>query len=283
MKKLSLALVAALLAASASASAADWNAPQEPFAVYGNTYYVGTHGISSVLITSKEGHILIDSATAEAPAQIMRHIRQLGFKIEDIKIIVNSHEHHDHAGGLAELQHASGAAVLVSPASAAVLRTGLQSKSDPQFSAETPRMAPVAGVKEIRDGTVVSVGPLRVTAHFTPGHTQGGTSWTWQATEGGVTANMVYADSLNAYANKPFQYRNNKARTDLERSIASVAALPCDILISAHPEVSDLWDRKAKAEQNGNAGFIDKNACRTYAAKGTARLAEELIEEGTQP
>lgn len=282
-----MTFVAALLAAAIlPATAADWNAPQEPFALYGNTYYVGTHGLSSVLITSTAGHILIDGGSPESPVQIMRHIRQLGFRVEDIKTIVNSHEHHDHAGGIGELQRVSGATVLSSPAGAAVLRTGLQSKADPQFSDETPHMMPVANVEEIRDGAVVKVGPLRLTAHYTPGHAPGGISWTWQATEGGVTANMVYADSVAAYTNEPFQYRANttypQARADLERAIRTVAALPCDILVSAHPEASDLWERKAKADQAGHRGFIDRSACRTYAATGTARLAKLLEEEGRQ-
>jgi metallo-beta-lactamase class B len=283
MHKLLFSILVAACSLPAIATA-DWNAPQEPFALYGNTYYVGTHGLSSVLITSKAGHILIDGGSAESPAQIIRHIRQLGFRVEDIKTIVNSHEHHDHAGGIAELQRLSGATVLSSPAGAAVLRTGLQNPQDPQFSTETPHIAPVANVREIGDGTVVKVGPLRLTAHYTPGHAPGGISWTWQATEAGVTANMVYADSVAAYTNKPFQYRANntypQARADLERSINTVAALPCDILVSAHPEASDLWERKAKADRAGHTGFIDKNACRTYAANGAARLAKLLAEEG---
>jgi metallo-beta-lactamase class B len=285
MKSLPFALFSTLLAlGSGSASAADWNAPQEPFAVYGNTYYVGTHGLSSVLITSPGGHILIDGGSAESPVQILRHIRQLGFKVEDIKFIVNSHEHYDHAGGIAELQRVSGATVLASAAGAEVMRTGLQSRADPQYSVTTPHMAPVAQVKEIKDGAVVSVGALSITAHFTPGHAPGGTSWTWQSTDAGVTANMVYADSLNAFTEKPFQYRANQtypqARADLERSIAMVAGLPCDILLSAHPEASGLWERMEKAGRAGHAGFIDRTACRTYAANGAARLAKTLADEG---
>ena len=284
MLKFRHALYSLLLAAAVQpAIAADWNAPQEPFAVYGNTYYVGTHGISSVLITSPAGHILIDGAAKEAPAQIARHIRQLGFNVEDIKYILNSHEHMDHAGGIAELQKMSGATVLASAAGSAVLRTGRASQDDPQYDASTPPMAPVAQVRAVPDGYVVSVGPLRVTAHATPGHVPGGTSWTWQSQEGGVTANLVYADSLAAISTPPFQYRTNtKARTDMERSIATVAALPCDILISAHPEYSDLWQRLAQQEKQGNAAFIDPHACQVYAANASARLATTLAEEGGQ-
>lgn len=291
MKNICLALCSTVLLASApvahAAGPAGWLAPQQPFAVYGNTYYVGTHGISNVLITSSSGHILIDGGTEEAPAQIVEHIRALGFKVEDIKYILNSHEHHDHAGGIAELQKLTGATVLTSAAGAEVLRTGRPNKADPQYDATSRSMAPSGKVQAVPDGAVVSLGALRVTAHYTPGHTPGGVSWTWQSVEGGVTANMVYADSLSAIAAPPFQYRANQtypqARADLERSIAKVAALPCDILISVHPESSELWPRLEEAQKGGHAAFIDRNACRVYAANGRARLDAELAEEAGQP
>jgi metallo-beta-lactamase class B len=277
-------LAVAVATSAAPAFGADWDAPQEPFALYGNTYYVGPHGVSSVLITSPAGHILIDGGTPESPAQIAQHIRQLGFRIEDVKYILNSHDHFDHAGGIAKLQRLSGAAVVTSTAGAAVLRTGLSNQDDPQFTDLPKKMAPVARVEAIADGGVLKVGPLRVTAHYTPGHAPGGVSWTWQSVEAGVTANMVYADSLSASAAKPYRFRDHpEVRDSLTRSIAAVAALPCDILISAHPEYSELWERLKKARTQGHSGFIDRNACRAYAAKGSARLAAVLAAEGGQP
>ncbi|MFL6710811.1 MAG: subclass B3 metallo-beta-lactamase [Massilia sp.] len=274
------ALACALLAGCATPVLADnWNAPQEPFAIYGNTYYVGPRGVSAVLITSPAGHILIDGGSVESPTQIAAHIRQLGFKVEDVKYILNSHEHHDHAGGIAALQKMSGATVIASEAGALVLRSGKPGKADPQYSEEPQPMGPAANVRAIVDGGVVTVGNVRVTAHATPGHTPGGTSWAWQSSESGRAANMVYADSLSAYAEPPFRYMGSTARTDLEHSIATVASLPCDILISAHPEFSDLWERKARAEKEGHAGFIDTAACKAYADKGAKRLKQLLAEE----
>jgi metallo-beta-lactamase class B len=276
--------VVAMATSAAPAMAHDWNTPQEPFTLYGNTYYVGPHAVSSVLITSPAGHILIDGGSPESPAQIAQHIRQLGFRIEDVKYILNSHEHFDHAGGIAELQRLSGAVVLTSTAGAPVLRTGLTSKDDPQLTDLPSTLAPVARVEVIADGGVLKVGPLRVTAHYTPGHAPGGVSWTWQSVEAGVTANLVYADSLSAYAAKPYRFRDHPAVVaGLTRSIAAIAALPCDILVSAHPEVSDLWERLEKSEKQGHSGFIDRNACRAYAAKASARLATVLAKEGGQP
>jgi len=185
MKFTSLACAAAgLLACVPDASANDWNTPQEPFALYGNSYYVGTRGLSSVLITSPQGHILIDGGSLDSPVHIVRNIRRLGFKVEDIRIILNSHEHADHAGGIAELQRLSGAEVKASAAAAPVLRSGRPAKGDPQYD-NLDDMQPVAKVSIVRDGDTVALGPLRVTLHATPGHAPGGSTWTWTSSEGG--------------------------------------------------------------------------------------------------
>jgi metallo-beta-lactamase class B len=273
-------LAAALMLGSAATSAvagpADWVAPQEPFALYGNTYYVGTHGISAVLITSPAGHILIDGGPPAAAGQIAAHIRTLGFKVEDIRYILNSHDHFDHAGGIAALQKMSGAAVLGSPDSVAVLKSGQPDKRDPQYPDLEP-MPPVVNTRAVRDGEVVKLGPLAVTAHFTPGHTPGSTSWTWQSAEGGKTMHMVYADSLTAIAadgrsfSRNAQYSN--ARADVERSIAKVEGLECDVLVSAHPDFSDVWERKESKT------FVDRDACRKYAAVARKWLAKTLAAE----
>lgn len=258
--------------------AADWDAPQQPFPLYGGSYYVGPQGVSSVLITSNAGHILIDSGTPKSPQQIAARIRGLGFKVEDIKFILTSHEHYDHTGGLAELQRLSGATVLTSPLARPVLETGKANPGDPQFGG-LPDMAPVAKVKAVADGELVTLGPLAVKAHHTPGHTQGGMSWSWSAVENGKALNMVYADSLTAYGAGSFRYSGSpsypNAKADVERSIARVAALPCDILVTAHPEASGLFERQAK----GKAALVDPAACRNYAEAGRARLAETLAAE----
>jgi len=279
-------LAAALMLGSATSSAvadrADWVAPQAPFALYGNTYYVGTRGISAVLITSPDGHILIDGGPRAAAEQIAAHIRTLGFKVEDIRYILNGHDHFDHAGGIAALQKMSGAVVLGSPASVAVLKTGEPDKRDAQYPSLEP-MTPAANTRAVRDGDVVKLGPLAVTAHFTPGHTPGATSWTWQSSEGARTVHMVYADSLTALAADGRSFSRNPlypdARADIERSIATIERLDCDVLVSAHPEFSDLWERKEKLATLGHAAFIDPTSCRTYAEQARTMLAKTLAAE----
>jgi metallo-beta-lactamase class B len=265
-----------------TASAADWYAPQDPFRVYGNTYYVGTGGISAVLITSSAGHILVDVGGPEAAAQVVAHIRKLGFRVEDIRYILNSHAHQDHAGAIADLQKLSGATVLASPASVRVLESGQPDRADAQYPNLTP-MPPVARIRVVRDGETIHLGPLAVTAHFTPGHTKGGTSWTWQAEENGRTVNVVFADSLIALAAEGLRFSGNplypQAQADVERSFATIEALPCDVLVSAHPEAGGLWERKAKQAALGDAAFIDANACRNYAVKARATLAQTLSAE----
>ena len=274
MKRLALLLACLPVAACA----ADWDAPQQAFALYGGSYYVGPQGVSSVLITSPAGHILIDGGTPKSPQQIATHIGALGFKIKDIKYILTSHEHFDHAGGIAELQRLSGATVLTSARAKPVLESGKADKGDPQFG-DLPDMAPVAKVRAVADGEIVTLGALAVKAHYTPGHTQGGMSWTWTATEGNRTLNMVYADSLNAFGAGSFRYSGSAsyphAKRDVEQSIARVAALPCDILVTAHPEASALFERQAK----GKAALVDPAACRNYADAGRARLAQTLAQE----
>jgi metallo-beta-lactamase class B len=209
-------------------------AAQDPFPLYGNTYYVATGGISAVLITSSAGHILVDVGGPESAAQVVAHIRKLGFRVEDIRYILNSHAHQDHAGAIADLQKLSGATVLASPASVRVLESGQPDRADPQYPGLTP-MPPVARTRAVRDGESIHLGPLAVTAHITPGHTKGGTSWTWQAEESGRTVNVVFADSLVALAAEGLRFSGNplylQAQADVERSITTIETLPCDVLI----------------------------------------------------
>jgi metallo-beta-lactamase class B len=148
-------------------SCADWNRPQTPFQIFGNTYYVGTHNLSSILITSDAGNVLLDGDLPESAEQIVANIRSLGFRVEDVKIIVNSHVHFDHAGGIRELQRLSGARVYASPWSAAVMRTGAVARDDPQYGITSPISA-VKNVIELHDGETLQLGRIKLTAHLTP-------------------------------------------------------------------------------------------------------------------
>lgn len=269
----------------ACSNCAAWNTPQAPFRIYGDTYYVGPHGLSAILIVSKEGDVLIDGALPESAGLIVANIRSLGFRIEDVKLIVNSHVHFDHAGGIAELQRLSGATVVANPWSAEVLIHGGVARDDPQYGSIRP-VAPVAHVKTLHDGEELRVGKISLTAHFTPGHTRGGTSWTWMSCQDDRCANMVYADSVTAVSADGFKFINNSvypnAVRDFEASFAFFDTVPCDVLITPHPEASALWGRLDKRSAGVRPDpMIDGSQCRQLAQSGREQLKKRLASEAT--
>jgi metallo-beta-lactamase class B len=269
-------------------SCAEWNTEHQPFRIFGNTYYVGPEGLSSVLITSTAGHVLIDGALPQSAPLIAAHIAALGFRIEDVRWIVSSHAHFDHAGGIALLQRQSRAKVATSVLGAQVLRTGTISTDDPQagFGAEM-HFPPVTEVTELPDGGAVSVGPLRITVHYTPGHTPGATSYSWQSCEGSRCVQLVYADSLNAVSAPGYRFSDHPSYlAAFRRSIAKVRSLPCDILIAAHPDFSGLFERqaaRAKRTDRDPDPMVNQRACATYASDAQARLEKRLAEERRPP
>lgn len=264
-----------------------WNAPREPFRIFGNTYYVGVADLSSLLIASEQGLILLDGGLPQSAALIDANIRKLGFMTESIRLIVNSHAHFDHAGGIAALQRVSGATVASSPASARALAQGLPTPDDPQFALGPQFMSfpPVKNVKTVTDGETLAVGNLAITAHFTPGHTPGGMTWSWRSCEGQRCLNFVYADSMTPVSAPDFRFTaNGPALVDsFRRSIARIAALPCDVIVSPHPGFTNI-DGKLKQRAAGAAAdpFIDPEGCRTYAAGATKRLETRIAEESKQ-
>jgi len=278
-------LVAPLPAQDVNASCSScavWNKPQRPFRIYGNTYYVGTHGLSSVLIASEGGHVLIDGALQESAPLIAANIRSLGFRIEDVKLIVTSHAHFDHAGGVAELQRLSGARVAASPWSADALKRAVP-RDDPQFGILRP-VAHVAQVEILRANEILSVGAVTITEHSTPGHTPGGTSWTWRSCENGRCLNLVYADSLSPVSADGYLFSRRKEHPqpdDFERSFSFLDTTPCDILITPHPEVSHLWERLEQRNSRPDA-MIDPAACHVLAETSREQLRKCLATESAK-
>ena len=253
-----------------------WNERAPPRRIFGNVYYVGTCGITALLVTSPQGHMLLDGATEHAGPAIAANIEALGFKLADIEFILNSHEHSDHAGGLAHLQNATGAPVMALAPAVATLERGAGDRDDPQ-SGVLDRFPPVAAVQPLADGQVVRVGELALTAHATPGHAPGGTSWTWVSCQDGRCLDLVYADSLTAAADKHYRFSDHPGYVAaFGRSIDAVAALPCDILVTPHPLASNLF-----ARMDGSAALADPDACRRYADAARERLDRRLADEAT--
>ena len=274
--------ISAVGAAIECENCAAWNQEQAPFRIFGNTYYVGVRGLSAVLITSRDGHVLIDGDLPQSAPLIAQHVQQLGFNIEDVKVILNSHVHYDHAGGIAELQEITGAKVIASDIAAKVLRTGKVDRSDPQFGVLKPFPA-VKNIEALGARESVEVGKLQLRVIHTPGHTPGGTSWTWTACEAERCLNVVYGDSLNANSDDAFKYSGDPrypgAGNDMSASIAAISAAPCDILIAAHPDFTGLLtviDEQGKGDRNQ---LIDSSACKRYAATGKERFEKRLEQE----
>jgi metallo-beta-lactamase class B len=259
----------------------EWNRPQAPFQIVGNTWYVGTAGLSAVLVTSPEGHILLDGALIQSAPLIAKNIETLGFRIQDVKLILNSHAHSDHAGGIAGLQRMSGAKVIASASGAKALREGHVVSDDPQYDPKS-KLPRIASVDVVGDGDTVSVGALRLKAIYTPGHTPGATTWTWQSCENGRCLNVVYADSLNAYSNDTFRFTGDATHPDLSASfnasIDKVRKLACDVVVSVHPDATDTF-KKAAAKTASHNPFIDSNGCRSYVVGPQQLLDKRLKQE----
>lgn len=265
---------------------AAWNVAQEPFRVFGNTYYVGVSGLSSVLIASEKGLVLLDGGLPQSAPAIDASIRKLGFRTEDVRLIVNSHAHFDHCGGIAALARVSGAIVAASASGARAIERGEPPADDPQyaFGKEANGFPPVRHVKVVADGETLRVGDLAVTAHLTPGHTPGSTTWSWRSCEGSRCLDVVYADSLNAVSAPGFRFTGDATHPSIEasfrRSVATVGGLPCDILLAVHPSFAGMEDKlKRRRERPASEPFVDPGACRAYAAEAAKRLDQRVADE----
>ena len=252
----------------------DWDKPAPPVRIHGNTYLVGTCGISAILITGSDGNILIDGGTEAGADLIADNIRRLGFKLSDVKILLHSHEHFDHVGGIGRLQQLTGAQLVASPAAAKVFATGAPGGGDPQAGMNKP-FSSARVDRVIQDGETVRLGNLMLSAVATPGHTPGALSWQWVSCDGGVCRTIVYADSLTPVSRDNYRFSDHPEYLAAYRaSIAKVAALDCEILLTPHPSASKMIDRMA-----GRAPLEDSNACRDYAAGLGKQLDERLAKE----
>ncbi len=259
--------------AAACAEREGWSDPAPPATIFGNVHFVGTCGITALLITGKDGHVLIDGATAQAAPGILANIRALGFEPRDVRLLLGSHEHVDHVGGLAVLQAATGARAIARAEAKAVLESGQVDADDPQ-AGSIPGFTGVKIEEVVTDGETIRLGPLALTAHATPGHTAGSTSWSFVACE--VKCHrIVYADSLTAVGPDSYRFADHpELIATLRRTFDKVAAMRCEVLLTPHPSASNMF-----ARIGGGAPLIDAAACTNYAAGARRRLGERLARE----
>lgn len=259
-----------------------WNRAHEAVRIFGNSYWVGTEGLGSILITSEQGHILIDGGLPESAPRIEQNIRSLGFRVEDVQLILNSHAHFDHAGGLARLQENSGAEVAALAPAAAALERGEAAPDDPQYGVllSFPR---VNSVRRIEDGDSLRVGDQVVVAHHTGGHTPGGTTWSWISCEEERCLHLVYADSQTPISADGFLFSRNpgyaSAVDDFRRGHETLGTLRCDVLVTPHPGASGFWERVSAREEGATDALVDRDACRRYAETAREQLERRLERE----
>ncbi|WP_439568065.1 subclass B3 metallo-beta-lactamase [Sphingopyxis sp.] len=250
---------------------AEWLAPAPPEEIYGNSYLVGFGGMSVALIDTGAGLVLVDGALPQAAPAILANVRALGFDPKDIKFILSTEPHFDHAGGLAALARDTGATVVASARGAEGLRAGKHAKDDPQLAYGGSWPAVTTSMRVMADGEVLRLGKAAITARATPGHTMGSMSWSWQACEGKACKAIVFASSLNAVSADDYRFTSPAGApfvAGFAQSYRTMDALACDILIAAHP------DNAGEGRYNNRPG-----ACRAYAERSRKALARRLAEE----
>jgi metallo-beta-lactamase class B len=252
------------------------NQPVKPFRVIGNIYYVGANEVTSFLITGNAGHILLDAGFAETAPQIRKNIETLGFQLADVKILLNSQAHFDHAGGLAELQKLTGARLIASAADAEAIARG--GKGDFAFG-DRLTYQPLKADRIVGDGESIQLGDTKMTAHLTPGHTKGCTTWTTSVKEDGKTYQVVFLGGVTIPGYKLVGnalYPN--IADDYARSFALLKQLPCDVFLGAHGSYFGLEKKLAHVGETPNP-FIDPDGYRRHIDEFEHAFRDQLDRE----
>ena len=257
-------------AQSNAAQRAAWNKPVKPFRIIGNIYYVGAANVSSFFIRTPQGAILLDGALPETAPLIEKSIGELGFSIEDVKILLNSHAHYDHCGGLAELKKVSGARMIASERDAPVLSSG-KGGAGPFPAVRVDRV--------IADQQTVKLGGVTLTAHITPGHTKGCTTWTMPVSDGGKTYQVVFYCSTSVVD----KLVNNSAYPDIvsdyERSFAELKKMPCDVFLAPHAGIFNLDAKSQQLDAGKLDAFVDPTEMQRFVEQSEREFREQLAKE----
>jgi metallo-beta-lactamase class B len=277
---LSIALLSTIgLFAQYAPANPEWSRPVEPFRIIGNIYYVGTSDVSSFLITAPQGHILLDTGYLDSVPLVEAGVERLGFRVEDIKVILASHAHADHAGGVAHFRGRSKARFIANPAEVELFSRG--GKGDFAFgdSFAFPPVTAPDGL--LADKGQVELGGVAITVHFTPGHTKGCVSYAMKVNEGDKSYEVVIPCSLTAPGYKLSDNRKYpRIMEDFEASIARLRSLKCDVFLGGHS-----WDfglkQKSEALKNDPSRnpFVDPEGYRLWLDKSEHALREQLEKE----
>ena len=255
----------------------EWEKPAPAFRIHGDTYHVGTCGISAILVTGPHGSVLLDTGTRDGSSEVLTNIRNLGFHQENVRAILTSHEHYDHVGGLYWVAQNTGALIYASSPAAQALEAGAARPDNPQYAlGDRMRPVPADFIREVTPGQPLTLAGLAFTPIATPGHTPGALSWQWQSCEESACVSIVYADSLTPVSSDEYRFSDHPDYVQAFRaSLARLAALECDILLTPHPSASGMRDKALAGD------FAAGEGCAAYAARLVSRLEARLAEEAT--
>jgi metallo-beta-lactamase class B len=265
------------LFAQADETSRNWNKPVAPFRIAGNLYYVGATEVCSYLITTPEGHFLLDGGFVETAPQIERNITELGFKLTDVKFLLNSHAHYDHAGGLAELKKATEAKFLASEGDAPLLRVG--GYGDFRFG-DTLTFPPIKPDQIVHDGESIQLDNQIMIAHLTPGHTKGCTTWTTKIRDGNKVYDVVFVGSQSALDYKFVGQESYPGITnDFEKSFALLNHLSCDIFLASHGSFFHFVEKHQRLLRGDENAFIDPDGYKIYLRNSEQDFRNKLAEQ----
>ncbi|MGZ3333464.1 MAG: subclass B3 metallo-beta-lactamase [Gemmatimonadaceae bacterium] len=258
----------------------DWIEPFPPFRIAGNLYYVGSKDLASYLITTPQGHILINSDLESSPPLIRASVEKLGFRISDVRILLISHAHWDHDGGSAAIKTLTGATYMVMEGDVSVVESG--GKTDFQYGSSPASLYPPTRVDRVlHDGDEVKLGGTTLVAHLTPGHTKGCTTWTMKVTEAGKSYDVVIIGSPNV--NDGYKLVGNPSYPEIEsgyeRTFRVLKSLPVDIFLGAHGSYFDLQTKYPRLKEGAANPFIDPAGYRSYVADRERAYRTELTKQ----
>jgi metallo-beta-lactamase class B len=263
--------LAAGLGTAAPAIAGDppeWSTPVKPFRIEGNVYYVGTKGLAAYLIVSNQGAILLDGTTAENASLIERNIEAVGVPLHAVKRLISDHAHHDHVGALAQIKQDTGAEFLASAADTWALEHG-RVRGDTDY--EPKPFAPIKVDRVVRDGETIQLGDVTLTAHLTPGHTPGCTSWSTTVPHQGRQLNVLFLCSLTVAGNVLVgNHAYPEIAADYRATFRKLASMKADIVLPSHPDIADVVEREARREAGERDAFIDPQALPSLVAHFSA-------------
>jgi metallo-beta-lactamase class B len=277
---LALIAISVVAATCMNAQQSSWTEPFPPHRIAGNLYYVGSKDLASYLVVTPQGNILINSSLQSSPPLIRQSIEKLGFKFSDTKILLISHAHWDHDAGSARILKETGAKYMVMAEDVPVVESG--GRKDFQYGRSPQDLYPPAKVgRALHDGDEVRLGSTVLTAHLTPGHTKGCTTWTMKVADGGKSYNVVIIGSPNV--NPGYKLVGNKAypqiAQDYEKTFRVLKSLPCDIFLGAHGGYYGMAAKYTRLKQEGVKVFVDPQGYKDYIADRERAFRTELAKQ----